>query len=84
MKFLMNNSDENPHDEMLRESTRVSQRIASKTTKSDITQQASSSTIPKSRTTRSGRQNIPDKKLDLWNEIWMDNLSANFVLLKLL
>ena len=62
----MNNSDENPHDEMLRERfSRVSQRIASKTTKSDVTQQASSSTIPKSRTTRSGRQNIPDKKLDL-------------------
>ena len=52
------------------------------TTKSDVTQQASVSTIPKSRTTRSGRQNIPDKKLDLWNEIWMGYLSTYFVLLK--
>nr|XP_022322992.1 uncharacterized protein K02A2.6-like [Crassostrea virginica] len=58
-------SDENPGDEMLRESTSVTPSIPSKTIKSNVTQQTSTRTISNSRTTRSGRQVIPPKKLDL-------------------
>ena len=58
-------SDENPGDEMLRESTSVTPSIPGKTIKSNVTQQTSTSTISNSRTTRSGRQFIPPKKLDL-------------------
>ena len=58
-------SDENPHDEMLRESTSVTPIIPSEFIKSNVTQQASTSTIPNSRTNRSERQAIPPKMMDL-------------------